>query len=187
MSSTERVVELNYQCSDFGRYERIIEVDDPSKKLITPRSIIRPDNRFPDHERVALPDRDFGNSMDDTINLRNAMRAKYDERPGKSLGREPGNQITVSVVLPESEAKALLAHFEQNPAMIRSFFVNGSIGLQYLHNPPDYKGMDASNPNAPIWIRRIEGTNVNDTLVNMDGTKKALDAATVEQVLTEAG
>lgn len=64
-----------------------------------------------------------------------------------------GNQVAVSVLLPEKRAREMAEYFEKHPDMVRPFFVAGGLELMAFHKPPPFESLDTTSTPRPIQLR----------------------------------
>ncbi len=103
----------------------------------------------------------FVSTTDETSQIEEVMtlKQKVESPDFKKNGTLRLNQIAISIILPESEARALQAYLSKHPDRVRPFFLNAGMHNMTYHIPPPYDRWDTNA--RPILMREM---NDNQTV-----------------------
>lgn len=152
--STEVAVRLTYVATGPEYPSNVIRNRTSGTDAINPNEMFKTysggNGLSPQHDAGYQPN---GTRQDIQNDIIKAQKLADYTNPTRNNGRAD-NYLAISVVLPESEAKALAKMFEAHPESMRAFFLDGGQEHMLIHTPPPYETWDRQQ--RPVVFRRFD-------------------------------
>lgn len=117
--------------------------------------------------QLGTASQDIDAQLAETMRIGEASRNeeyKIGQKGGLITGTRGGNQVAVSITLPKSAADKIYQEFQNNPEIIRPFFIAGGMDLMVPHVPPPYDVFDQED--SGMLIREFtDKTNYKDKII----------------------